>query len=134
MRMKISNSLLMIMFAMLIMNPTTLAQNYQFVDAEGTTGYYVDMDTVKIENKEMIAATIAVVKARLNKMYVYDVKINHKDFKYQILSSKIMEYDTKTVLDTNERVRSFRPYSEKSEMSAMVRFILYGDEQPTDEK
>ena len=102
------------------------AENFKFVDAEGNTGYYVDMDTIKIESQESIAASIAVVKANLNKMYVYNVRINHKNQTYQIVSSEILEYDTRNKLESNNRSRPFRPYSPKSEMSELINFVLYG--------
>ena len=104
------------------------AENFQFVDAENTTGYYVDIDSVKIESPEFVAAKIAVVKANLNKMYVYNVRINHKEQTYQIVSSQILEYDTRSILESNNRSRPFRPYAAKSEMSELINFILYGDD------
>ena len=102
------------------------AENFQFVDAEDITGYYVDIDTVEIESPESVAAKIAVVKANLNRMYIYNVRINHKEQKYQIVSSQILEYDTRTILESNNRSRPFRPYAAKSEMSELIKFILYG--------
>ena len=108
--------------------PVCSAKNFTFVDAEDETGYYVDKDTVKIESSESIAATTAVVKANLNKMYVYNVRINHKNQTYQINSSKIMEYDSQNVIETNDNVRPFRPYAPKSEMAELVNFVLYGDD------
>ena len=107
------------------------AENFQFVDAEDTTGYYVDIDSVEIESPELLKTRIAVVKANLNKMYIYNVRINHKDHNYQIVSSRILEYDTRTILESNDKSRPFRPYAAKSEMSEVVNFILYGDELPT---
>ena len=108
------------------------AENFQFVDAENTTGYYVDIDNVEIESPEFVKAKIAVVKANLNKMYVYNVRINHKEQTYQIVSSQILEYDTRSILETNNRSRPFRPYAAKSEMSELINFILYGGDLSTD--
>ena len=107
------------------------AENFQFVDAEDTTGYYVDIDSVKIESPEFVAAKIAVVKANLNKMYTYNVRINHKEQTYQIVSSQILEYDTRTILESNNRSRPFRPYAAKSEMAELINFILYGGDLST---
>ena len=108
---------------------TCSAQNFKFVDAEDTTGYYVDMDTIDTEGAEIIDATIAVVKAQQNKMYTYKMRINHKERTYQILSSQIVEYNTKLVLESNDQARPFRPYSAKSQMSELIEFILNGDER-----
>ena len=108
--------------------PVCFAENFQFVDAEDTTGYYVDIDSVNIESPEFVAAKIAVVKSNLNRMYVYNVRINHKEQTYQIVSSQILEYDTRSILESNNRSRPFRPYAAKSEMSELINFILYGDD------
>ena len=108
-------------------NSNCAAQDFTFVDAEDLTGYYVDKETVKIESPEFITATIAVVRADMNKMYVYNLRINHKIQKYQIISSKTIEYDTRKIIDTNDRSRPYRPYAEKSAMSELIKYILYGD-------
>ena len=131
MRKFFSRIFLVAIFTMALLIPVShncFAEDFKFVDAEDNTGYYVDMDTIKIENQESITATIAVVKANLNKMYLYDVMINHKNQSYQIISSKILEYDTRNVLESNNRRRPFRPYSSKSEMSELINFILNGGE------
>ena len=103
------------------------AEEYKFVDAEDETGYYVDMDTVKVENANTLRMTIAVVKANMNKMYVYDVRINHREMKYQINWSKIMEYDTRKELESNNEQRPYRPYSAKSQMTEVVNYVLNGE-------
>ena len=112
-------------------SPVCFAENFQFVDAENTTGYYVDIDSVNIESPEFVAAKIAVVKSNLNRMYVYNVRINHKEQTYQIVSSQILEYDTRSILESNNRSRPFRPYAAKSEMSELINFILYGGDLST---
>ena len=84
------------------------------------------MDTVNIVSRDFINVDIAVVKAQSNRMYIYNVKINHKDRIYQINSSRILEYDTRNILESNNQQRPFRPYSAKSEMSELVHFILNG--------
>ena len=104
------------------------AQEFTFVDADDVTGYYVDRETIKIESSEFITTTIAVVRADMNKMYIYNLRINFKNQTYQIVSSKTFEYDTKNLLETNDKSRPFRPYASKSEMSELIRYILYGDD------
>ena len=137
---KIFSRILLVIVIMLTMtlsffqntSSVCFAENFQFVDAEDTTGYYVDIDTVQIESPEFVAAKIAVVKANLNRMYVYNVRINHKEQTYQIVSSQILEYDTRSILESNNRNRPFRPYAAKSEMSELINFILYGGDLSTD--
>ena len=109
-------------------NPICAAQEFTFVDANDLTGYYVDKETIKIESSESITATIAVVRADMNKMYVYNLRINHKNHAYQIMSSKILEYDTRRIIETNDRSRPYRPYAARSEMSELINYILYGED------
>ena len=121
-----SRSLLIFLIYAFMSVSVCFGEDWVFVDADEDTGYYVDMDTINIEGKDFINATIAIVKANSNRMYLYNVKINHRDNSYQINSSKILEYDTKNLLESNDQRRPFRAYSPNSEMSELVRFILEG--------
>ena len=105
---------------------TCSAEDLKFIDANGDTGYYVDMESVKFEDSESFFVKMIVIKADLNKMYVYDLRINHALQKYVIQSTKTLAYDTRTELTANNEPRYPRPYSEKSEMNEIVNFILNG--------
>ena len=102
------------------------AEDFQFVDAADTTGYYVDMDSVEKESRSTIFARVAVVKADANRMFVYDVRFNHLERTYQIIASQTIEYDSKNILETNNTPRDARAYASGSEMSELIEFILYG--------
>lgn len=91
------------------------------------TGYYYDVDSVKTESDGIFTVQMAVIKASLNRMYTYDVRITHTKRTYEILSSKILSYDTRAILESNNSRRPPQKYSEKSEMGQMVHLILYGD-------
>ena len=119
-----------IILLLMMMNMSVVNAEYRFVDADDDTetGYYVDMGTVRVENGS-IRGKIAVVKANLNKMYVYEVKINYGEREYQIEKSEILEYNTKRVIESNDKVRGYRPYSAKSQMSELVEYILHGESE-----
>ena len=102
------------------------AEDFQFVDAEGNTGYYVDMDSVENESRDILFARIAVKKAGANRMFIYDVRFNHYDRAYQIVSSQTIEYETQNVLESTDEARAFRAYSPNSEMSELIQFIMEG--------
>ena len=123
-----SKFLFVMMINLALFSSMCFAQEFTFVDAENTTGYYVDKTTIKIESPEFITTTIAVVRADMNKMYVYNLRINHKNQTYQIMSSKTFEYDTRDLLESNDKSRPYRPYAPKSEMSELIKFILYGED------
>lgn len=107
-------------------NSTCAAENLQFIDAMDDTGYYYDADSIRSESSGVFFVQMAVIKASLNRMYTYDVRINHVSRTYEILASQILSYDTRAVLDTNNKRRAPQGYSEKSEMGQMVRLILHG--------
>lgn len=120
--------LLTICAASLILSGATCsAENLQFVDAMEDTGYYYDADTVETESYSVFYVNMAVIKASLNRMYVYDLRINHAEKTYEILSSKTLSYDTRAEIESNNSRRPVQTYSDKSEFGQMVRLILYGD-------
>ena len=106
---------------------TCAAEDLKFIDAMEDTGYYYDADSVQSESDTVFNVKMAVIKANFNRMYTYDVKINHASRTYEILSSQILSYDTRAVLEVNNSRRPPQRYSDKSEMGQMVRLILYGD-------
>ena len=118
---------LIICAAIFIMSSTCSAENLKFIDAMDDTGYYYDVDTVNIRNANVFLVDMAVIKASLNRMYVYEVRINHAEKIYEILSSKILSYDTRAEIETNNTRRPPQHYSNKSEFGQMVRLILYGE-------
>ena len=103
------------------------AENLKFIDAMEDTGYYYDADSVRVEDSDVFRVDMAVIKASLNRMYVYDVRINHVKRIYEILSSKILSYDTRAEIDVNKSRRPIKTYSDKSELGQMIRLILYGE-------
>ena len=103
------------------------AENLKFIDAMDDTGYYYDADSVEVVSYEIFRVRMAVIKASLNRMNTYDVLITHTENTYEILSSKILSYDTRAVLEVNNNRRPPQRYSDRSEMGQMVRMILYGN-------
>jgi len=106
---------------------TCCAENLKFIDAMDDTGYYYDVDSVESESDGVFTVKMAVIKASLNRMYSYDVKITTDERIYEILASKILSYDTRAILEENNTRRPPQRYSDKSEMGQMVRLIVYGD-------
>ena len=104
------------------------AEDLRFIDALDDTGYYYDADSVvHNEKSSVISVKMAVIKAGLNQMYSYDVRIYYADRSYEILSTKKLSYDTRAEIESNNTRRPLQRYSDKSEMGQMVRMILYGD-------
>ena len=120
--------ILTIMAAILFLNGATCsAEDLKFVDAMEDTGYYYDADTVSAESSSVLFVDMAVIKASLNRMYVYNLRINHGERTYEILSSKTLSYDTRAEIESNNSRRPVQTYSNRSEFGQMVRLILYGE-------
>lgn len=114
--------------AMIILGGSTCAaEDLKFIDAMGDTGYYYDADSVSNESPDVFRVQMAVIKANFNRMYTYDVRITPASRTYEILSSKILSYDTRAILEVDNSRRPPQRYSDKSEMGQMVRLILYDD-------
>lgn len=119
---------LLVLTTIILMSSTTCAaEDLKFIDAMGDTGYYYDADTVRAESPSVLNVQMAVIKANFNRMYTYNVRITHTSRVYEILSSRILSYDTRAELESNNNRRPPQRYSEKSEMGQMVRLILYGE-------
>lgn len=119
--------LLTITTILLLNSATCSAEDLKFIDAIEDTGYYYDAESVETESPYVMLVRMAVIKASLNRMYTYDVRITHSSRVYEILSSKILSYDTRAEIESNTSRRPAQRYSEKSEMGQMVRLILYGE-------
>ena len=119
--------LLILSTAILLSGSSCAAEDLKFIDAMDDTGYYYDADSVQTLSDGVLRVQMAVIKASLNQMYTYDVLITHTDNTYEILSSRVLSYDTRAVLDVNNERRPPQKYSDRSEMGQMVRLILYGN-------
>lgn len=107
---------------------TCAAEDLRFIDAMDDTGYYYDADSVvHNEKSRVINVKMAVIKAGLNQMYSYDVRIDYAARTYEILSTKKLSYDTRAEIESNNTRRPPQRYSDKAEMGQMVRMILYGE-------
>ena len=118
---------------------TAFAENMQFVDAIGPTGYYVDVDSLAFstveevqpdktkKSYEMVQARVAVIKARTNRRYLYLMQFNKDKMLYKILSSKVQAYDSKEFLEQSSEVTPELPFVASSPMQTVVDFIY---EQP----
>ena len=118
---------------------TAFAENMQFVDAVGATGYYVDVDSLSFlqttevqpdktkKNYEIVQARVAVIKARTNRRYIYLMQFNKEKMLYRILSSKVQIYDSKQFVEQTDEVSPELPFVASSPMQTVLDFIY---EQP----
>ena len=118
---------------------TAFAENMQFVDAVGPTGYYVDVDSLSFsqttevqpdntkKSYEIVQARVAVIKARTNRRYIYLMQFNKDKMRYRILSSKVQIYDSKQFVEQTDEASPELPFVASSPMQTVLDFIY---EQP----
>ena len=82
------------------------AENMQFVDANGSTGYYVDTDSISsdqvVENdvqKTLWTARVAVIRADLNRRYIYLMQFDPDKRMYQIFASEVQRYEGRAAVE-----------------------------------
>ena len=56
---------------MLLSSACLAEEDMEFVDANGATGYYVDVASISFESDDIANARIAVIKANQNRRYIY---------------------------------------------------------------
>ena len=117
--------LLTFFLAMLNMPGTvSAAEDMRFVEAVGTTGYYVDVNSVAYEAYSLADARIAVKKADANRMYVYAMQFNRLKHTYRIYASQVIKYDTKEILESKDTGEAPRFYGPASPFNAVVDYLF----------
>lgn len=150
--MQIKRFLPLCLLAMLLLSSICQAEeNMQFVDADGGTGYYVDVNSIAFsevtetvypnpipsadpakppvilppqeETREIITARIAIVKAYTNRRYLQYVKFDPARSEYQVLASKTQQYDTRKQLEKSDTPQMVMKYGPESAYREIVDFI-----------
>lgn len=109
---------------MLLSSVAMAAEDMRFVDANGSTGYYVDVATISFKTANVVDANIAVIKAKENRRFIYAVEFDRENATYQIFQSTVQAYDTKEVIETCAENGGPQPYGVSSPMKSMVDFIF----------
>lgn len=84
-------------------SPWTDDADFRFVDALGSTGYYIDVYSLNLFAPDECAARLAVVKADKNRMVIYTMVFNRKAQTYWIIKRVELEYDTKKELSVSDK-------------------------------
>ena len=118
--------LLLTVSVLMLLSSACLAEeeDMQFVDANGATGYYVDVASISFESDDVVNARIAVIKANQNRRYIYAARFDRQQRTYQLYSSVVQQYDTKAQLEDSPITDTPHPYGIASPMKEMVDFIF----------
>lgn len=95
----------------------------RFVDAQGNTGYYVDMNSVRIKNNNEATARVEIVKADANCLYLYTIAFDRGKKTYQILDSVVAAYDTKEPTGGSKKPLKPQGYAKGSAMETVAEYI-----------
>ena len=95
----------------------------RFVDAVGLTGYYVDMNDISIKDNDEATARVEIVKADVNRLYLYHIAFNRKKRTYHILDSIVAVYDTKEITGGSSAPLKPQSYAKGSAMETVAEYI-----------
>ena len=121
--MKFCRSAVLLGTVFLLMSPVCRAEDMQFVEADGNTGYYVDVDSLVFEGNTLVNARVAVKKAAVNRMFLYTMQFDAGMKTYRTIDAKVIQYDTKKVLENRTGTEAVHPYSDMSPMHSIVEYI-----------
>lgn len=107
---------------------TCAAEDLKFIDSSGNDGYFIDMDTVKIESPKVFSVNLAIIRLDSNQMELIDLQINHSEKNYIIRSVRTLSYDERTEIKSDNTPRTPKSYSDKSLMGDIVQIVIYGGE------
>ena len=107
---------------------TCAAEDLKFIDSKGDDGYFIDIDTIKIESPKVFSVNLAIIRLNLNQMELIDLQINHGAKNYIIRSTRTLSYDERTEIKSDLTPRIARSYSDKSLMGDIVQIVIYGGE------
>ncbi len=104
------------------------AEDLKFIDSNDDFGYFIDIDTIKLENQNIFSVDMVIIRLNLNQMEVIDLQINHAAKNYIIRSTRTLSYDERTEIKSDFTARTAKSYSDKSLMGDIVNIVLYGGE------
>lgn len=117
------------LMAVILLNVNTCAaEDLKFIDSNGNDGYFIDMDTVKIESPKVFSVNLAIIRLDSNQMDLIDLQINHGAKNYVIRSTRTLSYDERTEIRADYTPRTPKSYSDKSYMGDIVQIVIYGGE------
>lgn len=124
-----AKNFLMALLAVIFLNfNTCAAEDLKFIDSSGDDGYFIDMDTVKIESPRVFSVDLAIIRLNSNQMELIDLQINHSEKNYVIRSVRTLSYDERTEIKSDFTQRTPKSYSDKSLMGDIVQIVIYGGE------
>lgn len=114
-----------LVLAMIILKMNVCAaEELRFIDSTDDFGYFIDIDTVKLESDSVFSVNMVIIRVNVNQMEVVNMEINRAEKYYNIKWTKTLSYDERTEIKSDSRARGRKSYSDKSIMGDIVAMVL----------
>ncbi|MGM9540015.1 hypothetical protein [Anaerovibrio sp.] len=95
-----------------------------FVDYEGNTGYYVDVNSIEQPSEHEIELDLYLVKLHSRYMYRYRAYFDTEEGSYEYRNAKVYNYETKKLMSGAVNVQERLSYGKSTMLQEVVEFAL----------
>ena len=82
-----------------------------FVDYEGNTGYYVDVNSIELPSDHEVELDLYLVKLHSRYMYRYRAYFDTAEVSYEYRNARVYDYETKKLMSGADHVQEKLSYS-----------------------
>ena len=95
-----------------------------FVDYEGNTGYYVDVNSIEQPSEHEVVLDLYLVKLHSRYMYRYRAYFDTAEGSYEYQNAKVYNYETKQLMSGAVNVQEKLSYGRSTMLQEVVEFAL----------
>ena len=95
-----------------------------FVDYEGNTGYYVDVNSIELPSDHEVVLDLYLVKLHSRYMYRYRAYFDTEERSYEYRNAKVYDYETKKLMSGAEYVQERLSYGRSTMLQEVVEFAV----------
>ncbi len=95
-----------------------------FVDYEGNTGYYVDVNSIEQPSEHEVVLDLYLVKLHSRYMYRYRAYFDTVEGSYEYRNAKVYNYETKKLMSGAVNVQEKLSYGKSTMLQEVVEFAL----------
>ena len=95
-----------------------------FVDYEGNTGYYVDVNSIELPSDHEVELELYLVKLHSRYMYRYRAYFDTAEGSYEYRNAKVYNYETKKLMSGAAYVQERLSYGKNTMLQEVVEFAV----------
>ena len=95
-----------------------------FVDYEGNTGYYVDVNSIELPSDHEVELDLYLVKLHSRYMYRYRAYFDTAEGSYEYRNAKVYNYETKKLMSGAAYVQERLSYGKSTMLQEVVEFAV----------